>query len=368
MPDANWAENQDEITWQHRSTLIDWIIEVHTKFRLVPETLFLAVNIIDRMLSLRHVGLGKLQLVGCTAVFIAAKYEEVMCPSIQNFLYLADSSYSEEEILGAERYVLRTLNFDLSYANPMNFLRRISKADDYDIQTRTVAKFFMEISVVDHRLMSHTPSVIAAAAVWLAREVLERGEWDATLVHYSTFAERELLHTAELMLDYCLRPTSRHPNLTKKYAGKKFMRACPYVINWAHTRWPFAITHSMSEPKAGRPTLVDLYEERGIERPTEREMRVIFGLEAPSPPVLMVSLASSNPNRRTTRSMMEGSDGSSSSSTSRRSALAELDMNGNATAVGEATFDEAESDRRLQKGFDAVDAMMQDAQDSKWVS
>lgn len=141
MPSSNYIESQSEITWQHRSMLIDWLINVHTKFRLVPETLFLAVNIIDRMLSLRHIGISKLQLVGCTAVFIAAKYEEVLCPSIQNFHYLSDTSYSEAEILAAERYVLRTLGFNLSYANPMNFLRRISKADDYDIQTRTVAKF-----------------------------------------------------------------------------------------------------------------------------------------------------------------------------------------------------------------------------------
>ena len=83
-------DNQKELKWKMRAILVDWIIEVHTKFRLLPETLFLAVNIIDRFLSLRVVSLVKLQLVGVTALFIASKFEEVMSPSIQSFLYMAE--------------------------------------------------------------------------------------------------------------------------------------------------------------------------------------------------------------------------------------------------------------------------------------
>lgn len=124
-----------------RGVLVDWLIDIHSKFRLVPETLFLAQNLVDRFLTLRTISLNKLQLVGLTAMFIAAKYEEVLCPSVRNFLYLAEGGYTDEEILKAERYMLKVLKFNLSYASPMNFLRRISKADDYDIQTRTVAKF-----------------------------------------------------------------------------------------------------------------------------------------------------------------------------------------------------------------------------------
>ena len=64
-------------------------------------------------------------------MFIAAKVEEIVSPSARNFLYCADSSYSETEILQAERYILKPLDWNLSYPNPINFLRRISKADQY---------------------------------------------------------------------------------------------------------------------------------------------------------------------------------------------------------------------------------------------
>ena len=72
-----------------RSILIDWVVQVHQRFNLLPETLFLTVNYIDRFLSCKIVSLGKLQLVGATAIFVAAKYEEVQCPTISEIIFMA---------------------------------------------------------------------------------------------------------------------------------------------------------------------------------------------------------------------------------------------------------------------------------------
>ena len=177
MPNPNYMEMQKDLAWKMRGILTDWLIQVHSRFRLLPETLFLCVNIIDRFLSARVVSLVKLQLVGITCMFIAAKVEEIISPSARNFLYCADSSYSETEILQAERYVLKTLDWNLSYPNPINFLRRISKADQYNVQTRTIAKYLMEIQCLEWRLISAPPSVLAAASVWLARLILGREDW-----------------------------------------------------------------------------------------------------------------------------------------------------------------------------------------------
>jgi hypothetical protein len=177
MANPDYMDNQGELEWKMRGILVDWLLEVHTRFRLLPETLFLAVNIIDRFLSTKIVQLDRLQLVGVTAMFIASKYEEVLSPHVQNFRHVADDGFTEEEILSAERFVLSALNYDLSYPNPMNFLRRISKADNYDIQTRTLGKYLLEIGCLDHRFIGYPPSQIAAAAMYLARLVLERGPW-----------------------------------------------------------------------------------------------------------------------------------------------------------------------------------------------
>lgn len=177
MPNPTYMRNQAHLEWRMRGILVDWLIEVHAKFRLLPETLFLGVNLVDRFLSARPVRVEKLQLVGITALLVASKYEEVMAPAVEAFIYISDGGYTEDEILKAERYLLHVVGFDLSYPNPMNFLRRISKADDYDIHTRTIAKYLIEISLVDDRFLKYTPSMVAAAGMYLSRRMMDRGPW-----------------------------------------------------------------------------------------------------------------------------------------------------------------------------------------------
>ncbi|PRQ47239.1 putative cyclin [Rosa chinensis] len=47
----DYLEQQFDINEKMRAILIDWLIEVHDKFELLDETLFLTVNLIDRFLS-----------------------------------------------------------------------------------------------------------------------------------------------------------------------------------------------------------------------------------------------------------------------------------------------------------------------------
>jgi G2/mitotic-specific cyclin 2 len=180
MPNPSYMKNQVYLEWRMRGILVDWLIEVHAKFRLLPETLFLCVNIVDRFLSKRIIDMEKFQLVGVAALLIASKYEEMMAPAVEAFRYIADGGYSDDEIRKAERYLMTILDFDLSYPNPLNFLRRISKADDYDIHSRTIAKYLIEISIVDDRFLKHPPSVVAAAGIYLARAMMDRGPWVLT--------------------------------------------------------------------------------------------------------------------------------------------------------------------------------------------
>ncbi|EAA34615.1 G2/mitotic-specific cyclin-B [Neurospora crassa] len=232
VPNPQYMSHQDDLEWKTRGILIDWLIEVHTRFHLLPETLFLAVNIIDRFLSEKVVQLDRLQLVGITAMFVASKYEEVLSPHIANFRHVADDGFTEAEILSAERFILSTLNYDLSYPNPMNFLRRISKADNYDIQSRTLGKYLMEISLLDHRFMPYRPSHVAAAAMYLARLILGRGEWDKTIAYYAGYTEEEIEPVFHLMVDYLARPVI-HEAFFKKYGSKKFLKASILTRQWA---------------------------------------------------------------------------------------------------------------------------------------
>ncbi|KAJ9639110.1 B-type cyclin [Knufia peltigerae] len=229
LPNAHYMDNQHEIQWSMRSVLMDWLVQVHLRFNLLPETLFLTVNYIDRFLSCKAVSLGKLQLVGATAIFIAAKYEEINCPSVQEIVYMVDGGYTIDEILKAERFMLTMLHFELGWPGPMSFLRRISKADDYDLETRTLAKYFLEVTLMDERFIGSPPSFTAAASHCLARLMLRKGTWTAHHVYYSGYTYSQVEPLVSLLLECCDDPRKHHSAVFNKYCDKRYKRASAFV-------------------------------------------------------------------------------------------------------------------------------------------
>lgn len=103
-------------------------MEVHTKFKLIPSTLYLAVNIIDRYLAKEQVTRPNLQLVGITALLIASKYEEIYQVTLDDCKYICDEAYEKDEILETETAILKALNYQLSFPNAHTFLPRYLQA------------------------------------------------------------------------------------------------------------------------------------------------------------------------------------------------------------------------------------------------
>lgn len=196
MPSADYMSGQNEITWAMRQTLVDWLLQVHLRYHMLPETLWIAINLVDRFLTRRVVSLVKLQLVGVTAMFVAAKYEEILAPGVDEFVYMTDGGYSREEILKGERIVLQTLDFRVSqYCSPYSWMRRISKADDYDIQTRTLSKFLTEVTLLDYRFLRVKPSLVAAVGMYTARQMLG-GDWVSPYLSHMRTAGTPHVHAA----------------------------------------------------------------------------------------------------------------------------------------------------------------------------
>jgi G2/mitotic-specific cyclin 3/4 len=244
MPNPYYMENQAEIQWSMRSVLIDWVVQVHGRFTMLPETLFLAVNCIDRFLTVKVVSIAKLQLVGATAIYVAAKYEEINCPSVQEVAFMVDGSYTQEEILKAERFMLTMLKFELGWPGPLSFLRRISKADEYDVDTRTVAKYFLEVTLMDERFVGCTPSFLAAGTHCLARLMLRKGDWvcpsltSASIltkmqsqghIHYSGYTFAQLRPLLAVILECLASPAVHHPAVYEKYMARNLKRVSQYV-------------------------------------------------------------------------------------------------------------------------------------------
>ncbi|KAH9615432.1 hypothetical protein KSS87_002051 [Heliosperma pusillum] len=132
---SSYMEVQPDINERMRAILIDWLIEVHYKFELMEETLYLTVNLIDRFLALKPVVRKKLQLVGVTAMLLASKYEEVSVPVVEDLVLISDKAYSRQEVLEMERSMVNSLQFNMSIPTPYVFMKRFLKAAEADKKT-----------------------------------------------------------------------------------------------------------------------------------------------------------------------------------------------------------------------------------------
>jgi len=160
---------QVDINEKMRAILVDWLVEVHRMFKLLPETLFLGISIIDRFLSMKPISRDVLQLVGITSMLIASKYEEIYAPECNDFVYISDGAYTKQQILHMEQTILNTLNFNITHPSSLHFLRRYSKAGGSDYTLHTICKYLIEVILIDVKFLKYAPSLQAAASVYLGR-------------------------------------------------------------------------------------------------------------------------------------------------------------------------------------------------------
>ena len=192
---ASAWQNQRDINAQMRAILIDWLVEVAEEYRLVPETLHLAVNYIDRFLSYVPVARSKLQLVGVTCMLIASKYEEIHPPAVDEFVYISDNTYKREEIMSMEAIILNRLNFELSIATSKGFLNRFmkaAKAGECDATTEALCQYLCELTLQEYSFLKYRPSQIAAAAFRLALHTMRLPSWTPLLEQISGFSAQQL--------------------------------------------------------------------------------------------------------------------------------------------------------------------------------
>ncbi|KAI5074470.1 hypothetical protein GOP47_0010431 [Adiantum capillus-veneris] len=221
----DYMSRQTKINHNMRAILVDWLIEVHLKFKLMPETLFLVTNVMDRYLSIQHVERQNLQLVGMTALLIASKYEEIWAPEVQDIIYISDKQYTREQILNMEKTMLNTLGFNLCVPTPYMFIVRFLKAASSDFKMDMLAFYFVELCLVDYSMVKFSPSMLAAAAVYMAQCSMKEKEtsWTKLLKHHSGYAETDLMECARKMV--LLHEKSREGDLTvvsRKYTLEKF--------------------------------------------------------------------------------------------------------------------------------------------------
>jgi hypothetical protein len=197
-----YLRNQLDINEKMRAILVDWMTEVHLKFKLNPETLFLTVNLLDRYLEKSIVTRNKLQLVGVACMLIASKYEEIYAPEVKDFVYIADKAFSKEEILLMERDILRELDFGLTAPSILRFLERYAHIAQIDTRQFLLGRYLIELTLTEYKMLRYTPSLIAASVVYLTNKIMKRElAWPQIMVEHTRYRDSELKACAK---DLCM--------------------------------------------------------------------------------------------------------------------------------------------------------------------
>lgn len=190
LPRPDYLETQPDINAKMRAILIDWLVEVHMKYKLKSETLFLAVNVIDRFLAKRSITRKKLQLVGVTGMLIAAKFEEIYPPEVRDFVYITDKAYTKEEILNMEVLMLTTLEFGINCPTVAHFFERYQRINRCNDAHRHLLQYVLELTLPDFKMLRYSPSHLAAAATLLSNKLLKQHPaWPPAMVRHTQQTE-----------------------------------------------------------------------------------------------------------------------------------------------------------------------------------
>lgn len=166
-PKMGYMNNQPEINAMMRSILIDWIIDVHLRFNLRQETLFMAIWLIDTYLSFAFVHRDRLQLLGISCLLISCKSHEIYYPNHDKLIDMTDNAYTKEEMLTMENEILKKLNFFVVCPNPIDFYNILSKMFNFEKKQYFLGNYFIESALINYQILKYSSSVIASSCAYL---------------------------------------------------------------------------------------------------------------------------------------------------------------------------------------------------------
>ncbi|XP_060694070.1 G1/S-specific cyclin-E1 [Hemiscyllium ocellatum] len=161
-----------------RAILLDWLMEVCEVYKLHRETLYLAQDFFDRfMATQQNIVKTRLQLIGISALFIAAKLEEIYPPKLHQFAYVTDGACTEEEILNMELVVMKALKWNLcpiTIVSWLNIYMQIAYLQEmyeilipqYPQEMFVQVMELLDLCILDFRCLEFTYGVTAASALY----------------------------------------------------------------------------------------------------------------------------------------------------------------------------------------------------------
>lgn len=233
MPSKGYLAAHPEISERIRGVVVDWLVEVHVKFKLATNTLFLSVNLLDRYLSAtRELKRGNLQLLAVACLLVASKYEDIYPPEVRDFIAGTDKAYSRDDILRMEVAVLNAVKFKVTVPSGFDFLQRYAKVMAVSQKQFNLTQYLLELTLVDYAFLKYTPSHIACASLLASSMICRNADvWPAVVVDHSGFTETVLRHCCDDILRVVQHVTEKPLQaVRKKFSSSKFGSVAKLVV------------------------------------------------------------------------------------------------------------------------------------------
>jgi cyclin B len=205
-----------------RAVLVDWIIEIHLKYRMHPLTLWMIINVFDRFLATTFMPRNRLQLAAIVSLFICCKFEEVHTPDVKDCLFLTDNTYTRADIVLTEAMILQAINYEMTVPTPYHFLIRIFRRIKASERLKSICNYIAERNLHECGILETSPRIYAAACVLAGLFTLfsnfeepissPRELWTDILREESGLTFNEILPCAKqllIIMNIALQPSTR---------------------------------------------------------------------------------------------------------------------------------------------------------------
>ncbi|KAL8846408.1 MAG: hypothetical protein Q9221_008489 [Calogaya cf. arnoldii] len=254
LPDVASIDIQTEIQWYMRPYLLDFLIEAHTAFALLPETFFLTINLLDRYCSKRIVYKRHYQLVGSAALLIAAKYgdRKERVPTIRELKCMCCNLYDDEMFTQMEWHVLQTLGWNIGHPTIDSFLQLALDNVMYDPEVEHMTRYISEMALFHKDFVSKRPSDMARASLALARCILDRpqapsSDWAAQYDPQTLLILSQQLHQPSQVL-------------SRKYSTSQVYRVSMKLEDFLAIQASMKRCHVPPTPPAEKPVVHQSYQ------------------------------------------------------------------------------------------------------------
>jgi hypothetical protein len=195
----NYKNVQTDINGKMRAVLIDWLIEVHRFFQLSSETLFVAIDIIDKYLCKKFIDKNSLQLLGISSMWIALKYIETSSIEIKCLVYVTDNSYSEDQIRLMEKDILSTLSYNIASPSLFKFYELLCLNFQISERYYYTGRFLIELFMLDLSVINYKRSLIACSVLYIVMKLAGMPDYHLSK-NYTNENERTLKECARNIL------------------------------------------------------------------------------------------------------------------------------------------------------------------------